>query len=1113
MTVTVHVVTPCFNAAETIDRTIHSVLSQAGDFRIRYHVQDGGSSDGTLERLDWWKARLARGDWRRQCQGVRFTYASAPDRGMYDALVQGFAELGADANAFMTWINADDILMPGALALAGAMERQFTPAELSWFGGAVCILRGDMTTLVPTPPFPREALRLGLCDGVHWDSLGQAGIFFRKWLWNGIDPATLTGGDAHAVSWGLWRQMAAKASFVQSPTALAATGEGAGQAEEGARQAIAALVPEAVRRSAFETLCATGPLVCRILKPAEGTSFDILEEPVEDLLRQRYEQVTGQAAPWGGRVVSPGRKLSAGKQIDHAPVDPFAEDFPPITPLVKRAPGLMALDTDWQFPAITEQHALHRLMALSSQLDGAGAVYVAYPWATLIDKLNSRAKDRDLHLDRFEQFCALLPAGTERVTVCQHIHGHKYTHLFRQAGIGTVFWSHTTLEDVADPPQGAEAVRFVPFPLYPVQVPSALPEAGPEADGQPRPHLFSFIGARANQHYLTEARNWILDLLKDDPRGQIIGRDSWHYQKVVYDLQVRGKAEGAGAEGLVDVSASDQFRRSLLDSTFSLCPAGSGPNSIRLWESLGAGSIPVILADSWAPPGDRRLWDLAAVFCAETPEAIRALPDRLAAIAADPAGLARMRHAMRQIWLLYGPQNFVNDVQEFLLDRAGSRAVSAGALSAAGLPAPPVAVPVSDDAARHLLLAWSSRLLLDPRATLARIEAAPGLMQAVEAACRLAAGTGLPEHFHAVLDHARKQGPAPVALAAPSPARGAVPRVGLLGRHSHRTPLSYAAIRRMVGDRLAWADDPAGADLLVTGFNVDWRENAETLVPLLARQHPPQLAVISEEPLWDITWSGPFTGRDARIEAGGTEIRYTFLGHETSEIYRFDRLPYFVLTEDHYAVRYASLMARFAGMVPAELLARWQSAPLAAAFFAERRNGEAHAGGFPDRDVMRLSGYRSRVAELSQGPGVMCAGKGWGAPVKRQDLPDWHLDKLAHLDGRVRMATAYENVHQRDYISEKIFDAFAVGGVPVYWAGPAHRIFELVAPGAMLNTADLAPEAAARRIAQFTPDAAFAESWLDSCAHLARLFGDAGLIAAERRRVADAVVHEVLGLV
>jgi glycosyltransferase involved in cell wall biosynthesis len=43
------IVTPCRNAAAFIDETIFSVISRAGPFTIRYHVQDGGSTDA----MEW----------------------------------------------------------------------------------------------------------------------------------------------------------------------------------------------------------------------------------------------------------------------------------------------------------------------------------------------------------------------------------------------------------------------------------------------------------------------------------------------------------------------------------------------------------------------------------------------------------------------------------------------------------------------------------------------------------------------------------------------------------------------------------------------------------------------------------------------------------------------------------------------------------------------------------------------------------------------------------------------------------------------------------------------------------------------------------------------------
>jgi exostosin family protein len=46
----------------------------------------------------------------------------------------------------------------------------------------------------------------------------------------------------------------------------------------------------------------------------------------------------------------------------------------------------------------------------------------------------------------------------------------------------------------------------------------------------------------------------------------------------------------------------EHFRRTLLRSRFVLCPRGRGTSSIRLYETLSAGRVPVIISDEWVPP-------------------------------------------------------------------------------------------------------------------------------------------------------------------------------------------------------------------------------------------------------------------------------------------------------------------------------------------------------------------------------------------------------------------------------------------------------------------------------------------------------------------------------
>ncbi len=44
------------------------------------------------------------------------------------------------------------------------------------------------------------------------------------------------------------------------------------------------------------------------------------------------------------------------------------------------------------------------------------------------------------------------------------------------------------------------------------------------------------------------------------------------------------------------------YRRTLLRSKFVLCPRGAGTSSIRLFETLAAGRVPVLISDQWMPP-------------------------------------------------------------------------------------------------------------------------------------------------------------------------------------------------------------------------------------------------------------------------------------------------------------------------------------------------------------------------------------------------------------------------------------------------------------------------------------------------------------------------------
>lgn len=204
------IVTPVFNGAKFLDQTVLSLVSQAGRFRLRLHVQDGGSTDGTVEKIGAWAERLRAGAIPAVCDGIEFSWDSSRDRGMYDAINKGFAAIGVEGEDILGYLNSDDLLAPGAVQFACDRMAQFDGVHWIVSRPCECDGGGVMRKIHAPQIYNRELAQAGLQDDRHRSFLMQEGSFWKGWLWReagGLRDDLRLAGD-----FDLWRRFAAHAA-------------------------------------------------------------------------------------------------------------------------------------------------------------------------------------------------------------------------------------------------------------------------------------------------------------------------------------------------------------------------------------------------------------------------------------------------------------------------------------------------------------------------------------------------------------------------------------------------------------------------------------------------------------------------------------------------------------------------------------------------------------------------------------------------------------------------------------------------------------------------------------------------------------------------------------
>jgi glycosyltransferase involved in cell wall biosynthesis len=195
----ISIVTPSFNQGRFLEATMRSVLGQNYP-ALEYAVQDGGSTDESVEVIDKYRSRLVHAESRK-------------DRGQANAINLGFTH--ATRGEIMAYLNSDDLLLPGTLNYVASYFAKHPEVD---------VVYGHRISIDSDGNEIGRWVLPGHCDTMlQWaDYVPQETLFWRRGIWNKAG-GRIDESFHFALDWDmLLRFREAGAKFVRLPRFLGA---------------------------------------------------------------------------------------------------------------------------------------------------------------------------------------------------------------------------------------------------------------------------------------------------------------------------------------------------------------------------------------------------------------------------------------------------------------------------------------------------------------------------------------------------------------------------------------------------------------------------------------------------------------------------------------------------------------------------------------------------------------------------------------------------------------------------------------------------------------------------------------------------------------------------
>jgi hypothetical protein len=198
--------------------------------------------------------------------------------------------------------------------------------------------------------------------------------------------------------------------------------------------------------------------------------------------------------------------------------------------------------------------------------------YIAIPWTQILNSNWLDFPNKKPMQYYINEISKLNIEQENNFTICQHDDYMMLIDVFKHLRISTVFSPLHDKNNIA-----TDGINIIPIAFTCSFIFDNL---------RNKDIPISFVGTYTSHPIRSRMSNRINN-------KNIIYRDSYHIDSNSFSVEnYRQKEE-------------KEYQDILERSRFSLCPRGSSPSSVRFWESLSAGAIPILISDNWVLPD----WD------------------------------------------------------------------------------------------------------------------------------------------------------------------------------------------------------------------------------------------------------------------------------------------------------------------------------------------------------------------------------------------------------------------------------------------------------------------------------------------------------------------------